>query len=52
MRFRSWLCAPLAAVLAILFVSAAGAHVLINVDKSTQQIGRNNAVELLGVDAP
>jgi hypothetical protein len=38
MRFRSWLCAPLAAVLAILFVSAAGAHVLINVDKSTQQM--------------
>jgi hypothetical protein len=38
MRFRFWLCAPLAAVLAILFVSAAGAHVLINVDKSTQQM--------------
>ena len=38
MRFRSWLCAPLAAVLAILFVSAADAHVLINVDKSTQQM--------------
>ena len=38
MGFRSWLCAPLAAVLAILFVSAAGAHVLINVDKSTQQM--------------
>jgi hypothetical protein len=38
MRFRSWLCAPLAAVLAILLVSAAGAHVLINVDKSTQQM--------------
>ena len=38
MRFRSWLCAPLAAVLAILFVSAAGAHVLINVDKRTQQM--------------
>ncbi len=38
MRFRFWLCAPLAAVLAILLVSAAGAHVLINVDKSTQQM--------------
>jgi hypothetical protein len=38
MRFRSWLCAPLAAVLAILFASAAGAHVLINVDKSTQEM--------------
>jgi L,D-transpeptidase catalytic domain len=38
MRFRSWLCAPLAAALGILLVSAAGAHVLINVDKSTQQM--------------
>src|ERR1700736_337048 len=38
MRFRSWLCAPLAAVLASLLVSAAGAHVLINVDKSSQQM--------------
>jgi hypothetical protein len=38
MRFRFWLCAPLAAVLAILLVSAAGAHVMINVDKSTQQM--------------
>jgi hypothetical protein len=38
MGFRSWLCAPLAAVLAILFVSAAGAHVLISVDKSTQEM--------------
>src|SRR5580693_2972734 len=38
MHYRFWLCAPLAAVLAILFVSAAGAHVLINVDKSTQQM--------------
>jgi hypothetical protein len=38
MRFRSWLCAPLAAVLASPLVSAAGAHVLINVDKSSQQM--------------
>jgi hypothetical protein len=38
MRFRSWLCAPLAAVLASLLVSTAGAHVLIHVDKSSQQM--------------
>jgi hypothetical protein len=38
MRFRSWLCAPLAAVVASLLVSAAGAHVLIHVDKSAQQM--------------
>ena len=38
MRLRFWLCAPLAAVLAILFVSAAGAHVLVSVDKSSQQM--------------
>ena len=35
---RSWLCASLAAVLAGLLASAAGAHVLINVDKSSQQM--------------
>jgi hypothetical protein len=38
MRFRLWLCASLAAALASLFASAAGAHVLISVDKSTQQM--------------
>jgi hypothetical protein len=38
MRFRSWLCASLAAALASLLASAAGAHVLINVDKSSQQM--------------
>jgi hypothetical protein len=38
MRFRFSLCAPLAAVLSIMLASAAGAHVLINVDKSTQQM--------------
>jgi lipoprotein-anchoring transpeptidase ErfK/SrfK len=38
MRLRSWLCAPLAAALALLLASAAGAHVLISVDKSSQQM--------------
>jgi hypothetical protein len=38
MPFRSWLCASLAAGLASLLASAAGAHVLINVDKSSQQM--------------
>jgi L,D-transpeptidase catalytic domain len=38
MHFRSWLCAPLAAVLTSLLVSVAGAHVLIQVDKSSQQM--------------
>jgi hypothetical protein len=38
MRFRSLIRAPLAAVFAFLLASAAGAHVLINVDKSTQQM--------------
>jgi hypothetical protein len=38
MRFRSWLCASLAAALASLLAPAAGAHVLINVDKSSQQM--------------
>src|SRR4030081_1294828 len=38
MRFRFSLCAPLAAALMGLFASAAGAHVLINVDKSSQQM--------------
>src|SRR6516164_4618960 len=38
MHFRSWLWAPLAAALLSLLASAAGAHVLINVDKSTQQM--------------
>jgi hypothetical protein len=38
MRIRSWLCALLAAGLASLLASAAGAHVLINVDKSSQQM--------------
>jgi hypothetical protein len=37
MRFRFSLCAPLAAALSIL-ASAASANVLINVDKSTQQM--------------
>ena len=32
------ICAPLAAALALLLASAAGAHVLINVDKSSQQM--------------
>jgi hypothetical protein len=38
MRFRSWLWASLAAGLASLLASAAGANVLINVDKSSQQM--------------
>jgi L,D-transpeptidase catalytic domain len=38
MRFRSRLRAPFAAVLASLFVSAASAHVLIQVDKGAQQM--------------
>jgi hypothetical protein len=38
MRFRFSLCAPLAAALSIVLASAAGAGVLINVDKSTQQM--------------
>lgn len=39
MRFRSAFCASLAAVAFMsLFTSAAGAHVLINVDKSSQQM--------------
>ena len=38
MRFPSWLCASLVAALAILLAPAAGAHVLIRVDKSTQQM--------------
>jgi hypothetical protein len=38
MRLRSWLCAPLAAALVVWLASAAGAHVLINVDKSTQEM--------------
>src|ERR1700687_6096536 len=38
MRSRSWLGASLAAALASLLVSAASAHVLIKVDKSSQQM--------------
>jgi lipoprotein-anchoring transpeptidase ErfK/SrfK len=38
MRLRFWLCASLAAALAGLLASAAGAHVLVNVDKSSQQM--------------
>jgi hypothetical protein len=38
MRFRSWLWASLTAGLASLLAPAAGAHVLINVDKSSQQM--------------
>jgi hypothetical protein len=38
MRFQSWLCASLAVGLASLLASGAGAHVLINVDKSSQQM--------------
>jgi hypothetical protein len=38
MRIRSWLCAPLAAALAILLASQASAHVLISVDKGSQQM--------------
>jgi len=38
MHFRSWLRASMAAVLASLIASAAGAHVLIDVDKSSQQM--------------
>ena len=39
MRFRSWLCASfVAAALVSLLASAAGAHVLITVDKSSQQM--------------
>jgi len=37
-RIRSWMCASLAAALLSLLTSAADAHVLINVDKSTQQM--------------
>ena len=38
MRFRFSLCATLVAALTSLLASAAGAHVLINVDKSSQQM--------------
>src|SRR3981081_2701733 len=38
MGFRSSLFAPLAGALASLIASAAGAHVLVNVDKSSQQM--------------
>src|SRR5712692_7267932 len=39
MHFRSWICASfVAAALMGLLASAAGAHVLINVDKSSQQM--------------
>jgi len=38
MHFRSWLRASLAAALASLLATAAGAHVLIDVDKSSQQM--------------
>src|SRR5579864_3665263 len=38
MHFRSCLCVPLAAALAILVASGAGAHVLISVDKGSQQM--------------
>ena len=38
MHFRSWLRASMAAALASLIASAAGAHVLIDVDKSSQQM--------------
>jgi lipoprotein-anchoring transpeptidase ErfK/SrfK len=38
MHFRSWLRASMAAALASLLASAAGAHVLIDVDKSSQQM--------------
>jgi hypothetical protein len=38
MRLRSWLCVPLAAAFALLLASAAGARVLISVDKSTQEM--------------
>ena len=38
MRFRSWLSTALLAAFAGLLASAAGANVLINVDKSTQQM--------------
>src|SRR3974390_3322004 len=38
MHFRSWFQALLFAAFATLLTSAAGAHVLINVDKSTQQM--------------
>jgi hypothetical protein len=38
MRLRAWLCASLAAVLACVLAPAASAHVLINVDKSSQQM--------------
>ena len=38
MFFRSWLRASLGAALASLLASAAGAHVLIDVDKSSQQM--------------
>jgi hypothetical protein len=38
MHFRSCLCAPLAAALAILLATESGAHVLISVDKGSQQM--------------
>jgi hypothetical protein len=38
MHFRSCLCAPLAAALAILLASESDAHVLISVDKGSQQM--------------
>lgn len=38
MHFRSWLRASMAAALASLLASGAGAHVLIDVDKSSQQM--------------
>jgi hypothetical protein len=38
MSFRSWLRASIAAALTSLLAPAAGAHVLINVDKSSQQM--------------
>jgi hypothetical protein len=38
MRYRLSFCAPLAAALVLMFAPAAGAHVLINVDKTSQQM--------------
>jgi hypothetical protein len=38
MRFRFCLCAPLVAAFAILLASGADAHVLVSVDKSSQQM--------------
>ena len=38
MRFGFSFCAPIAAALVLVFAPAAGAHVLINVDKTSQQM--------------